>query len=135
MVMITATQRSKACECDKCKYTWVISEISENEMTLGVRPVKVIGFTCPRCQQFYLITIKSDETEEIVRNLERCKILGKSRFPVHSSEQEQQEYLRKVNKEVEYWQRKYKTAQSRLKKLYLKEVKRQHGTSRNITIC
>lgn len=133
--MMKATQRGKACECDKCKYTWVISEISENEMTLGNRPIKVVGFTCPRCQQFYLVTIKNDETEEIVRNLERCKILGKSRFPVHAPEHEQQEYLRKFNKEVAYWQRKYKTAQSRLKKAYLKEVKRQHGTSRNITVC
>lgn len=135
MTMITAAQRSKACECDKCKYTWVISEISEDTVALGINLVKVVGFTCPRCHQFYLVTIKNDETEEIVRNLERCKTLGKSRFPTHAPEHEQQEYLRRVNKEVAYWQRKYKTAQSRLKKLYLKEVKRQHGTSRNITVC
>lgn len=61
--------------CDECKHEFSMNsvDIQEVAMNLGGQALKLVYFTCPKCNKIYRITLKDERYEELKEDLERTK--------------------------------------------------------------
>jgi phytoene dehydrogenase-like protein len=61
--------------CDDCKHEFSMDsvDIKETTMNLGGQALKLVYFTCPKCNKIYRITLKDKRYEELKEDLERTK--------------------------------------------------------------
>ena len=61
--------------CDECKHEFSMDsvDIQEATMNLGGQALKLVYFTCPKCNEIYRITLKDERYEELKEDLERTK--------------------------------------------------------------
>ena len=62
--------------CDECKHEFSMNsvDIQEAAMNLGGQALKLVYFTCPKCNKIYRITLKDERYEELKEDLERTKM-------------------------------------------------------------
>lgn len=62
--------------CEECKHEFSMNtvEIQEAIMNLGGQALKLVYFTCPKCNKIYRITLKDERYEELKVDLERTKM-------------------------------------------------------------
>lgn len=61
--------------CDECKHEFSMNtvDIQEAAINLGGQVLKLVYFTCPKCNKIYRITLKDERYEELKEDLERTK--------------------------------------------------------------
>lgn len=61
--------------CDECKYEFSMYSVNicETTMELGGQTLKLVYFTCPKCNKIYRVTLKDARYEELKEDLERTK--------------------------------------------------------------
>ena len=61
--------------CDDCKHEFSMNSVDIQEATvnLGGQALKLVYFTCPKCNKIYRITLKDERYEELKEDLERTK--------------------------------------------------------------
>lgn len=61
--------------CDECKHEFSMNsvEIQDVAIDLGGQALKLVYFTCPKCNKIYRITLKDERYEELKEDLERTK--------------------------------------------------------------
>lgn len=62
--------------CDECKHEFSMNSVNIQEviMNLGGQALKLVYFTCPKCNKIYRITLKDERYEELKEDLERTKM-------------------------------------------------------------
>lgn len=61
--------------CDECKHEFSMNSVEIQEATVSVdgQALKLVYFTCPKCNKIYRVTLKDERYEELVEDLERTK--------------------------------------------------------------
>lgn len=61
--------------CDECKHEFSMNSVDIQTATveLGGQALKLVYFTCPKCNKIYRICLKDDKYEELREDLERTK--------------------------------------------------------------
>lgn len=61
--------------CDECKNEFSMNavDIQEATINLGGQALRLVYFTCPKCNKIYRITLKDERYEELKEDLERTK--------------------------------------------------------------
>lgn len=62
--------------CDECKHEFSVSSVNIQEATteLGGHAMKLVYFTCPKCNKIYRVTLKDARYEELREDLEKAKL-------------------------------------------------------------
>lgn len=69
------TLRESIVYCDECKYEFSMKSVNIEEaiLNLGGQALKLVYFTCPKCNKIYRITLEDKRCEELKEDLERIK--------------------------------------------------------------
>ncbi len=61
--------------CDECKYEFSMNTVNIQEATMELcgQVLKLVYFTCPKCNKIYRVTLKDARYEELRVDLERTK--------------------------------------------------------------
>lgn len=61
--------------CDECKYEFLMNSVKIDEaiIKLGGQALKLVYFTCPKCNKIYRIILKDNEYDKLVEDLEKTK--------------------------------------------------------------
>lgn len=61
--------------CDECKNELLINSVKIDEVIieLGGQALKLVYFTCPKCNKIYRIMLKDERYEELAEDLEKTK--------------------------------------------------------------
>ncbi len=111
--------------CDNCGMEITLKKINKYESELKGVPVKVLSFTCPKCDEVYITSVfdkESDRMRDELKALEQ-KFSELRHVPSGESKDEQ---ARLLLKEKDSLKRKMFAYNTRLKQKYLKELRR-HG--------
>lgn len=95
--------------CDNCKKEFSVQKFTEEfDVLRDGTPVEVICFYCPECNERYVVNVESDYTKQLKEDWQRA--LEDSTIPA---------------KEYAYYTKKYKRVATKLRKTYIKRVKRR----------
>ena len=61
--------------CDECKHEFSMNSVDIQEVAINLdgQVLKLVYFTCPKCNKIYRITLKDERYEELKEDLERTK--------------------------------------------------------------
>ena len=61
--------------CDECKHEFSMNSVDIQEATVNLsgQALKLVYFTCPKCNKIYRITLKDKRYDELKEDLEKTK--------------------------------------------------------------
>ena len=111
----------RTCVCDACGMEFNVEKLDVNKDYLGKdHQVEVISFTCPKCDELYVVAVRDDESAGIQKKLEQAKKIYKDSYDPNNPDK-----MRYAKKEVDFQKRYLSNYMSKLKKRYLKELRRR----------
>lgn len=109
------------CVCDSCGMEFKINHLDTDIDTMkNGYEVEVISFTCPKCDEKYIVAVRDEESARLQKDLQAAQVAYKKSYdPKDDSKQ------RTARNEVRYRKKVLMTYMSKLKKKYLKELKKR----------
>ena len=106
--------------CDYCKNDFEVDKVGQRNEDLEGERVTVIFLVCPHCNEEYIALVTDDKT------LQMKKEWSKARETFNNCDLfEESQRKRKAWKEMEYYKKKVINYQDKLRKRYMKELKKR----------
>lgn len=69
------TIKTKTVYCDECKYEFSMNTVNIEEAIINInkQELKLVYFTCPKCNKIYRISLEDKQCEELRSDLEKIK--------------------------------------------------------------
>lgn len=106
--------------CDHCKEDFEIGEIGQRSDTLEGKKLTIVFFTCPNCSKEYIASVMDSKVSQLKEDHNRARETFNSCDLFRESQKK-----RKAWKEMEYCKKKIVNYQDKLKKEYMKELRRR----------
>lgn len=116
-------RKKRECVCDACGMEFTVDKLDKTDETMkNGKEVTVLSFTCPKCDSRFVISVMDDESKKLRDELEKSRTAYANSYGGKNHEGEEKE--RNARLDVEYHKRQLMLYMNRLKKSYLKEIKR-----------
>ena len=109
----------RTCVCDACGMEFTLERLDVDKDQIGNNLVEVISFTCPKCDERFIVAVRDKESAKLRDQLQKAQ---KSYEKSYGSGEEA---MRQAKKEVSFRKRQLTNYMSKLKKKYLKELRRR----------
>ena len=107
----------RTCICDSCGMEFEIEALDRVQDTLkDGQEVEVLSFTCPKCDERYIVAVRDTTSASLQKSVQAAKEAYRNSYGAD-------EY--KLKKEMEFHKRQLSLYMSRLKKRYLKELRKR----------
>lgn len=118
----------RECICNNCGMEFTIQKLNKQSDTMkDGNDVEVLSFTCPKCDERYIVTVRDDYSGELQKELEYSQDRYRNGYDKHNPNNE--ERLAQAQREVKINKKRLYTYMNRLKKRYIKELKRREQKS------
>lgn len=102
----------KQCFCDNCGMEFEVQKFDEEKDTMrDGTPVKVLSFTCPKCDEKYIVSVFNNE----VNDLRNEWLHAKQLYEDSNSHEDKREMI--------FCKKKLNSYSHKLKRKYIKEMK------------
>lgn len=110
----------RACTCDACGMEFTVDKFDIDKEQLGKdHQIEVISFTCPKCDERFIVAVRDKESARLRDNLQKAQENYKNSYG------KGEEGMRQAKKEVGFHKRQLMNYMHSLKKKYLKELRRR----------
>lgn len=107
----------KYCICDDCGMEFKIQRLDEKTDTMkDGHKVRVLSFTCPKCDNEYIVSVMDEQSAQLRKEWKAAQ---------EEHQNSSGDKLRITKNEMEFRKKKMFTYMNRLKKHYLKELRRR----------
>lgn len=111
----------RECTCGACGMEFTIDRLDVEKDTMkDGHPIEIISFTCPKCDEKYIVTVRDEESARL-----RDKLQAAQEAYRKSGDSHDENTIRKARNEVSYSKRALMIYMSKLKKKYLKELRKR----------
>lgn len=110
----------KECICNACGMEFTIEKLDVTEDTLKGNPVEVVSFTCPKCDERYVISVRDRESAKLREELQRAREAYRESYDPKDGDR-----IRRTKNEVSYRKKALMNYMGSLKKKYLKELRKR----------
>lgn len=111
----------KECICDNCGMNFTVEKFDSNRETMkDGHAVEVVSFTCPKCDERYIISVRDEESARL-----RDAYQAAQEQYRNSYDPKQEDSMRKAKNEMNYRKRALMNYMRQLKKKYLKELRKR----------
>ena len=110
----------RMCVCDACGMEFEVEKFNVDKDVLGDQPIEVVSFTCPKCDERYIVTVRDEESGKMQAQLKKAQRAYQKSYNAHDEDN-----MRKARQEADFYKRKMQNYMRRLKKRYLKELRRR----------
>lgn len=111
----------RECTCNACGMEFTVERLdTDKDIMKDGHKVEVMFFTCPKCDEKFIVSVRDEESARLRDNLWSAQQVYQQSFdPKDESKQ------RIARNEVNYSKRALIVYMNRLKKKYLKELKKR----------
>lgn len=111
----------RECVCDECGMEFTVDRLdTDKEVMKDGHDVEVISFTCPKCDERFIVAVRDEESARLRDKLQAAQEEYRKSYDVKDDNK-----VRRLRNEVSYSKRALTTYMSKLKKRYLKELRKR----------
>lgn len=110
----------RECICNACGMEFTIGKFDITKDTLGSNPVEVVSFTCPKCDEKYIVSVRDQESARLRDEFQRAQEAYRKSY-----DSKDENKMRKAKNETSYRKKALMNYMRSLKKKYLKELKKR----------
>ena len=111
----------RSCTCDNCGMEFTVQKLDTEKDTIrGDHAVEVISFTCPKCDEKFIVAVRDAESRKLRDQLQEAQKKYQGSYDPNNPDK-----MRQAQKQVSFYKRKLMNYMSKLKKQYLKELRRR----------
>lgn len=114
----------RKCTCNNCGLEFQVDRLDVSSCTMkDGHEVEVISFTCPKCDEQYIIAVRDEESGRMQKEIQKAKEAYRHSYKKGDSESENK--MRSTKKEVDFKKKQQAVYMRKLKKRYLKELRKR----------
>ncbi len=111
----------RRCVCDECGMEFTIDRLdTDKEAMKDGHEVEVISFTCPKCDEKFIVAVRDEESARL-----RDKLQSSQEYYRKIYDPKDQNKTRQLRNEIYYNKRSLVVYMDKLKKRYLKELRKR----------
>lgn len=111
----------RECVCNECGMEFTIERLDIDKDTMkDGHEVEVISFTCPKCDEKFIVTVRDEESARLQGKLQSVQEKYRK-----SGDTKDENKMRQLRNEVKYSKRSLAVYMDKLKKKYLKELRKR----------
>ena len=111
----------RECVCNECGMEFTIERLDVDKHTMrDGNEVEVISFTCPKCDEKFVVAVRDEESARLRDRLQSVQEKYRK-----SGDIKDENMVRQLRNEVQYSKRSLAVYMSKLKKKYLKELRKR----------
>lgn len=111
----------RECVCNECGMEFTIERLDVDKQTMkDGNEVEVISFTCPKCDEKFVVAVRDEESARLRDRLQSVQEKYRK-----SGDIKDENMVRQLRNEVQYSKRSLAVYMSKLKKKYLKELRKR----------
>ena len=111
----------RECVCNECGMEFTIERLDIDKHTMkDGSEVEVISFTCPKCDEKFVVAVRDEESARLRDRLQSVQEKYRK-----SGDIKDENMVRQLRNEVQYSKRSLAVYMSKLKKKYLKELRKR----------
>lgn len=111
----------RECVCNECGMEFTVDRLdTDKEVMKDGHDVEVISFTCPKCDERFIVAVRDEESARLRDKLQAAQEEYRKSYDVKDDNK-----VRRLRNEVSYSKRALTTYMSKLKKKYLKELRKR----------
>lgn len=111
----------RECVCDECGMEFTIERLDIDKDTMkDGHEVEVISFTCPKCDEKFIVAVRDEESARLQDRLQSAQEKYRKSGDIKAEDK-----VRQLRNEMKYSKRSLATYMSKLKKKYLKELRKR----------
>lgn len=114
----------RECTCNNCGLEFTVERLDVKKETLNDgHEVEVISFTCPKCDERYIVAVRDEESGRMQKEVQAAK--DAYRHSYSKNDPEADEKMHKTKREVDFKRKQQAVYMRKLKKRYLKEMRKR----------
>lgn len=111
----------RECVCNECGMEFTVDRLdTDKEVMKDGHDVEVISFTCPKCDERFIVAVRDEESARLRDKLQAAQEEYRKSYDIKDDNK-----VRRLRNEVSYSKRALTTYMSKLKKRYLKELRKR----------
>ena len=111
----------RECVCNECGMEFTIERLDvDKHIMKDGNEVEVISFTCPKCDEKFVVAVRDEESARLRDRLQSVQEKYRK-----SGDIKDENMVRQLRNEVQYSKRSLAVYISKLKKKYLKELRKR----------
>lgn len=110
----------RECVCDNCGMEFEVERLDITKEALKDGPVEVVSFTCPKCDERYIIAVRDDYSAQLQKEFQKVKYAYKNSY-----DPKNEEAMRVAKREMDFRKRQLCSYMHKLNKKYLKELRKR----------
>ena len=111
----------RECVCNECGMEFTVDRLDMDKETMkDGHKVEVISFTCPKCDEKFIVAVRDEESARLRDKLQAAQEEYRKSYDIKDDNK-----VRRLRNEVSYSKRALTTYMSKLKKRYLKELRKR----------
>lgn len=110
----------RECVCNNCGMEFEVEKLDVAQETLKGEAVEVISFTCPKCDERFIIAVRDAHSAELQKEFKAAKDAYKDSY-----NPQDEDAMRLAKREADFKKRQLNTYMRSLKKKYLKELRKR----------
>lgn len=111
----------RTCICDACRMEFKIEHLNKETDTMkNGQTVEVLSFTCPKCDERFIIAVRDEHSAELQQEYARAKVLYQASY-----DSQDEDKMRKARRNADYRKQQLNNYMHSLKKKYLKELRKR----------
>lgn len=110
----------RECVCDNCGMEFEVERLDVTKEMLKDNPVEVVSFTCPKCDERFIIAVRDEHSAELQKELQAAKDAYKNSY-----DPKNEDSMRVAKREMDFRKRQLGSYMHKLKKKYLKELRKR----------
>lgn len=111
----------KECICDNCGMSFTVEKFDTyQDLLKGGHKVEVISFTCPKCDERYIVTVRDEKSAQLRDEYQAAQAKYRGSYDPADKDK-----MRIAKNEMNYAKRSLMNYMSQLKKKYIKELRRR----------
>lgn len=110
----------RECVCDNCGMEFVVERLDVTKEAIKDEPVEVVSFTCPKCDERYIIAVRDDHSAQLQKEFQAVKDAYKNSY-----DPKNEGAMRVAKREMDFRKRQLGSYTHKLKKKYLKELRKR----------
>ena len=114
----------RECICNNCGLEFTVEKLDKEKDTMkDGHEVEVISFTCPKCDEKYIVAVRDEKSGEMQKAVQAAK--DAYRMSYQQDDPESGKRMHDTKKDVDFKRKQQAVYMRKLKKQYLKELRRR----------
>lgn len=111
----------RECVCNECGMEFTVDRLDTTKDTMKCgHEVEVISFTCPKCNEKFIVAVRDEESARLQDKFQAAQEEYRNGYNIKDENK-----LRKLRNEVKYSKRSLMVYMDKLRKRYLKELRKR----------